>query len=275
MLTFEPIYCYPIPKYILLHLNWLFEICSCLKMQPNAVVMTKPVYSTVDDTNPRYRCCCGCMSVVTGAIIIGILEILGALSNIGGLIAQQVQGNTNGLQGSIYYGIVGAGITIILVVLLFVGIGKEHHAFVLPHLIFQIIGIILMIIGGIFLVITVLCVGIVVSQNGNDSYVAGFTWGIILFAVIALFLAAIFEIWFFVVILKLYRYYKEKRLSSFTSVAQYSYQQQQQQPLGPQPAYSNPGTHPAYNHAGPHPAYNSQGYQQAYGHPGQGYTKYQ
>lgn len=214
------------------------------------IVVQRSAYTGFDEDQPQYKCCCGCMHVKTGAIIIGVLEILGALANIGGLIGQHVQGKSTGLQGSIYYGLVGAGITILVVILLFVGIAQESHPWVIPHLVFQIIGIIALIVGGIILIV-LLAISGAELQNGKIAGIRfdygtndviwdkNVIWGLLIFTIIMLLIIAIFEIWWFVVILKFYRYCRDKKYStSSATVVQYGNQQYGNQQQISQPLYS-------------------------------------
>lgn len=180
------------------------------------VVQTPSAYTGFNEDHPQYHCCT-CVHVKTGAIIIGVLEILWSLTNIGGLLAQHEQKNYAGLDGSIYYGLGGSTIAILVAVLLFVGAVRESHIWVIPHLVVQVMGIIALFIGGI--------AAIVVAATGMKE--TADIWGLLIFTAAILVLFAAFEIWWFKVILQFYRYCKHKKRysSSMGNVIEYGNQQ--------------------------------------------------
>lgn len=204
-------------------------------------IVERSVYTGFEQDQPQYKCCCGCMHIRTGAMVIGVLEILSTLANIGGLIAQRAHGTSTGSQGIISYSL-AACVAILVVILLFVGIAKESHAWVIPHLVFQIIGIIVLIICGIVLIV-------LLASGGDKMVMAKFSgvkvndgtkgiWSVLIFIIIIMFFVmAFFEIWWFIIILKFYRYCKDKKyyMSSSTGVQyenqEYGNRQQMTQPL--------------------------------------------
>lgn len=183
----------------------------------NAVI-ARP-YTGINDSDPKYRCCCNAMHVRVGAIIIGVLELLGAVSNLGGASSAAASGrsNFNGIQGGPYYGIGSAIVLVIVVTLLFIAIAKENAALVIPHLVVQILAIIGLIIFAICMIILFAIGSYHVSTSESGTH---FTVLVIVLVVVFI-ISAILEIWFFVVILKLYRYYKEKSATAYVPVVQF------------------------------------------------------
>lgn len=177
------------------------------------------------ESDPKYKCCCNCMHVRVGAIVIGVLELLGAVSNIGVSFKTFGEGGHHKVPGEPYYQLVGAVILIIAVVVMFIGIKKENPTLLIPHMVVQVVGIISLAILGIVLICFLALGTTAVNQHENiDEASAQATIIAFIFIVIALFVSALIEIWFFVVILKLYRYYQEKRAASYIPAVQYNQQ---------------------------------------------------
>jgi len=96
-------------------------------------------------------------------------------------------------------------IVLICVILLFVAICKENHIFLIPHLIMQIAGLIGLIVGIIMVILSVLGVGLVLALLFGGSV-------IIVASIFCVLLAIVFflEIWFFVVVLRCYRFFRDQ-----------------------------------------------------------------
>jgi hypothetical protein len=96
-----------------------------------------------DDNSQRYRLCC--CHVRTWALVIGILELISLVFQLIGNIVNYAMGNG---RGSFGYGgntlgaLIGSIIFFIIflacVILLLVGLKKENHWMLIPHLILQV-----------------------------------------------------------------------------------------------------------------------------------------
>jgi len=177
-----------------------------------------------DPDSPTYRTCC--CHVRTCTIVIGVLNAIG-------LIAQLIRFCIGNTTSTVTYG--GATITttettasvgwplavsivsfiigVIVVILLFVGVSKQHHAFLIPHLVFQIIGI----IGAVVLII-VMAIGAAglgalsnQSQSSDEANVASAVMIACIIVIVVLIICIGLEIWFFIVVLKCYRFFRDQR----------------------------------------------------------------
>uniref|UniRef100_A0A915JRG1 Uncharacterized protein n=1 Tax=Romanomermis culicivorax TaxID=13658 RepID=A0A915JRG1_ROMCU len=119
------------------------------------------------------------------------------------------------MQISVYRRLMGknpAIILIVVVILMFVGIFQEKHSLVLPHLIYQIIGIVCLVIMAVTFVV-LLSIGFIAvgSSQGQDKGEALGVLGSVAVVLTVIFAVyAAFELWWFFVILKLYKYLKAK-----------------------------------------------------------------
>lgn len=176
--------------------------------------------SKVDNNDgARHRCCCDRVPIVPVAIFIGSFELFIAISNIVRLIVGHVQGlhvYRSGLLRALCANQWLEMITIIVVILLFVGIIQQCHIFVVPHLLFQTIGLILMVIGDLILIF-IFCTGVLTTRNNEEKEENLILIGLILFVAVALFMFIIFSIWWYTVLLSLYSYLKVKQKSRHTS----------------------------------------------------------
>lgn len=179
-----------------------------------------------DANSPRYRTCCCHVRVCT--IVIGVLELFGLIGQLVNACIRYSKGDADikpvttpspdhadhaasfalgaptagSLAGSIISVIVG----LIVVILLFVAVWKQHHLFLIPHLVFQILSIVAMIAVVVLSIIGAIAIGV----NYKDADEGAL---FILLAVLAavLIVAVIIEIWFFVVVLKCYRFLRDQR----------------------------------------------------------------
>jgi len=123
-------------------------------------------------------------------------------------------------RGSLAGTVVGLVVGIIVVVLLFVGVCKENHRFLIPHLVFQIIGMILMAVGIVLMALglaAVTTVGVVAAADGGEggkAVGAGLLIVVIILCII-FGVAIFFELWFFVVVLKCYRFFRDQREATY------------------------------------------------------------
>lgn len=192
-----------------------------MSVPASSIITTRPVYqSTFDSNHPTYKCCCGSIHVVTGGIIIGILEIFGCISSTIGLIVNRATGVE---LGNIYAGFIGSLITLIVVALMFVGINKKQHQWIIPHLVLQTLGILGLLICAIQTIIisATLVASTPVHIQENDLIVTRFSHddaringqvstAIVIVLGILLIIAAVLEIWFLIVILKLCRFLRDQ-----------------------------------------------------------------
>lgn len=179
------------------------------------MITATPIYTVgVDERDPRYQCCCGCMHVRTGAIIIGVIELICSVSSLLAVFVSigQGAGNRTGLPGTNIYGPITAIILIVVVIFMFVGIFQEKHTFVLPHLIYQIVGIVCLAIMAVTFVV-LLSIGFIAvgSSQGQDKGEALGVLGSVAVVLTVIFAVyAALELWWFFVVLKLYKYLKAK-----------------------------------------------------------------
>lgn len=107
------------------------------KFSPMELLRPKSLMETIsihfDPDNPRYKFCCESVRATYGAVLVGILELLGAVT----FFCQVMIENRTSIM-AVSCSIVVLGTTLILVGFLFYGVkfGKAH--FVFPHLVFQV-----------------------------------------------------------------------------------------------------------------------------------------
>lgn len=188
-------------------------------MQPSPVIIsTYPMMmgGANDSMNPRYRCFCQKCHVTFGAKVIGIIEVIGMAitykiymgyfvhpSEITFLTRQL------GLLSFLLMAAVPVG-------LMFIGIKKEKKGFVLPHLVFQIFCIVgFVICSAFFLYFTLIGIGITATVETKSAaqsaiYVTAVMLGLFSFGAFS----ATLEIWWFIVIYRLYEFLKEKQLNN-------------------------------------------------------------
>lgn len=194
-----------------------------------------------DPDSPAYRTCCCHVRVCT--IIIGLCEVLALLVELihicvgfAGRVAaadpklqQQLNITTANAEyapiGSLIVAIISFVIGLVVIVLLFVGVHKQRHGFLIPHLIFQILGIM-----GMITAIVILAVGLVVIRLDPEGAVPStttpantvgyreFTRNILIGTIVVLAIWVCFEIWFFVVVLRCYRFFRDQRETADSAV---------------------------------------------------------
>uniref|UniRef100_A0A915JLT4 DUF7027 domain-containing protein n=1 Tax=Romanomermis culicivorax TaxID=13658 RepID=A0A915JLT4_ROMCU len=111
-------------------------------------------FGGLDDDDPRYKCCCGIIHVRNGAMIIAIVEIifsiLVALGGITGVTSGKYKSSSE--SGSYF----NCGITIIVCLLMIYGLWKTSRYFLIPHMVFQIIFIIICgLLAVVFIILTI------------------------------------------------------------------------------------------------------------------------
>jgi hypothetical protein len=155
-------------------------------------------------------------------MVIGILEAIGLGLNLIGCIWNYAN------LGEIYMvnfivGIVSAAISILVIGLLFYGLSKQKGSFLIPHLVLQVIGIIFLGIAAVFAIILLVTGGGLLAtmiqteakKSGQQQQIDGKVVGGVVIAVgvvmlIGFALAAALEIWFFLVILNCYRFFRDQ-----------------------------------------------------------------
>lgn len=175
------------------------------------------LYITMPSKN--VKCFFKCIPIQRGAVTVGILEIMMALLNITFILTTNEMRETDGLQCTDYYAIAWTIISIAIVALMFIGVGKKLHHYVIPHLIFQIVFIIIMILVEFSVFLIVIVVGSIFDDDDDVE------WGLLIFILVYVLLCTIFEIRMFPVILQLYHCYHNQRNKSFPITAvPYSHQ---------------------------------------------------
>jgi len=191
------------------------------------------------DSSAYKTCCC---HVRTCTLVIGILELIAITAQF---LNTVISGANSGLTGatsgaSIALAVIMFIFGLVVIILLFVGLKKQNHKFLIPHLVFQVFA---MIIVGIFIVIFIL--GVVVAEsNSTDEVVAKAVLIAGIIGIVVCALAIAFEIWFFVVVLRCYRFFRDQGQAGYPAniqlatvgMQQQNYpqvQQQQQYPYYP------------------------------------------
>jgi len=199
-----------------------------VQQQPTTYVYAQPQHFP-EEHSSRYRCCC-CCDVTTGAMTIGILQIIGCAI---ALIYSVVTFITFTVVYSAFI-IPSSIITIIFVVaqiiaasLMLYGISRKKHKYILPELIFEGIGLVCIVIGFIASIVIASMSDTFAKDLCNNDYSCwdnynyygyindydAFKDAIIAFGIamsIIFAIALAFYIWFFVVILRCYQYVKAK-----------------------------------------------------------------
>uniref|UniRef100_A0A915KEM0 Lysosomal-associated transmembrane protein 4B n=1 Tax=Romanomermis culicivorax TaxID=13658 RepID=A0A915KEM0_ROMCU len=173
---------------------------------PALTPISAPIF---DESQSKYKCCCGCMHSRTGGIIIGILELIAVVVNFAVYASNYAQSESS--TGQFVVSLLATSIVAVIVVLLFFGIKKENHNYIIPHLVLQILGIVALAIVAIINIVAV-CVSstVVASSDKNSQTTTAVLLTVIAVSIVVL-LSAIFQIWFFVVILRLYHFYRDKK----------------------------------------------------------------
>lgn len=101
---------------------------------------------------------------------------------------------------------------LIVVPLLLFGVLKERHVFLIPHLVYQAIMLIINVIFLIFFCLGAVAVAVAVAATSKSSgaeYV-GVTVGLFVFLIFVAGISILLDVYFFFVVFKCYRYLKEK-----------------------------------------------------------------
>jgi len=194
------------------------------------------------DSSAYKTCCC---HVRTCTLVIGILELIAIVAQF--LInvisnAIDARADTGTVVGvSIALAVIMFLAGLVVVILLFVGLRKQNEKFLIPHLVFQVIAMVIVGIYIVFFVIAMIAGSVVVAtskssvthdddNNGVRVHVTGqeestaVTGSAILIigtiGIIVCALAIALEIWFFVVVLRCYRFFRDQRQAGFTGNVQ-------------------------------------------------------
>jgi hypothetical protein len=154
-------------------------------------------------------------------LVIGIIELVGLIIQFISGIGSYASGGA-GKTGSSYGltlsgvigGVIGFVIGLIVVILLLYGLNKIKPVFVIPHLVMQIIGIVLLIISAIGYFVMA---GIAGSGSNEDfrrqETNRGAVIGVLVGAGFVMLAIALVEVFFFWVILRAYRYLKDRKFA--------------------------------------------------------------
>lgn len=169
----------------------------------HSVIVVHPDFDDVDKGS-RHKCCCNRIHVKKGAIAVGVVESICCLLTVI-IVGLGYGGNQsdNKRYAMFVQGLVGSSLLLLVVNFMFGGIQKKSAYFLIPHLVLQILIIIWSIIMTIAMIIF-LCNKVSENENVTTRAKVGFSIGICL-----VFLVAVIEIWFFVVVLKCFRYLRD------------------------------------------------------------------
>jgi len=173
-----------------------------------------------DENNPQYRCCCSCCHVKTGAIIIGVLELIYTVYEIcvnAWTLATHLPDDKVVLSVvCIRLGI--NAIFFFAILLMFISIPSVNHNLVWPHLIMQFIFVIYL----LFLIIMAIYAIIKrhdpniqhAISDSNDQQEVDSANSVLVYAICIIAIATIYMLlqgWWIMVIRNLQRYLKDKR----------------------------------------------------------------
>lgn len=183
-------------------------------MQPNIQVVT--VVPQFDPNSSRYRCWFGgCCRITTCVRVIGVLELIGVIIDFISTIVQYTQLPNGPRRTDLIIGIVTFLIGITVIAMLFYGVSKERAAFLIPHMVLQIIALILF---GVAIVLFGLAASAVTAnvavhnRSNYDTYgdAVETSMAVCIALLIVLLLVFFLEILFFINVLRCYRYLKDK-----------------------------------------------------------------
>lgn len=200
--------------------------------EKQTLMITMPPRNNVTSSRhrTRYHCCCGCVHCRTGTIIIAVLELVGVVLNgINSVVnyfltskdfdesPSLVPGKSLNV-GSFGFSIAGMVITVVIIGLLFYAIASNKRYFVIPHLVYQLLGIAALLIGAVMSVCGLVAGDkvpyfdhqAIITGDGSDSSEEKPNPIYIITLEIILFASALIEVWFLYVVYKFYRYLKEK-----------------------------------------------------------------
>lgn len=143
------------------------------------------------------------------------MELIGIVLNFLGVVVNFSLGTVGNSAFSLGFGILGTVFTILVVILLFYAIFKEKPLFVIPHLIYQVFGIVGLFVGALVTLIELASgkrvayvdTGIYHHDSTSESFLV---YAIIV--IVILIICALIEIWCFFIVYKFYLYLKEKNL---------------------------------------------------------------
>lgn len=186
---------------------------------PHTVVYMAPMRSSggggagafdFNENDPRYKCCCGCMHVRNGAILLAIVELV---FSVLGVLAALAGGGGRNRMGTSSVSFANCVVTIVVSSSMLFGLKKTRRYFLVPHVIVQFFSIIGFFVGAIFFAISAMGSGS--SHNGfgrsSDEYPA-LVYGIA--AILCLIIVAL-ECWFFSVVWRAFRYLRDKQTARF------------------------------------------------------------
>lgn len=162
--------------------------------------MDKSTTSSLVDNGHGDRCCCEIMHVQTGSILIGVIEICAVLGQLAYLIAMSTEGVEN--KTELVYSLGGMIVALASVASMFYGISKQRSTFLVPHLSFQLLTIIVFMLAATFLLVWS------ILELRQDEPKSPITFSLVVAGIF--YIMAVFEVWFFVVVLSCYRLIRDR-----------------------------------------------------------------
>lgn len=179
------------------------------------MIQAVTVVPQFDPNSSRYRCWLGgCCRITTCVKIIGILELIGVTIDLIGTIVTYSQSPTSGRRSDLIIGIVTFLVAVVIIGMLFYGMAKQKAIYLLPHLIMQIIGLVLLAVGVILfgLSASAAAAGAAANYKYTEEHYDATTVAVCVVILVLLLLVFLLEILFFINVLRCYRYLKEKTI---------------------------------------------------------------
>uniref|UniRef100_A0A914UHV6 MARVEL domain-containing protein n=1 Tax=Plectus sambesii TaxID=2011161 RepID=A0A914UHV6_9BILA len=173
-------------------------------------------FPAFDPADQRYTACCRGCHIQTAALVVGFVELLWCVIQVFGLIRNWT---IFGSSYIIYFliGMLGVIMLVIVVLMLFYGIKIQSAFWVAPHLFCQVFIIIIAFVAAIIVLLFVIFgqyAGIRGLVGHDDYQMSDQTttyFGIALF--IFYLIVGLLEVWFLLIVYKLYRYLREKEVA--------------------------------------------------------------
>jgi len=166
----------------------------------------------LEPNHRKYKCCCGSVQSTTGALIVGSIHLLMAITAMSALIHARPFLAVKGLHDvGVAVEVIGAVficLGLLVTLLLILGIVKKNCYLLIPYITYQIFNIILDVIGGIGLIVATLLLattkhGAVSNDEIRNWAILGWTLGILIM------LSSTIECWFLTIVLSAYHYLRD------------------------------------------------------------------
>uniref|UniRef100_A0A915HNZ6 MARVEL domain-containing protein n=1 Tax=Romanomermis culicivorax TaxID=13658 RepID=A0A915HNZ6_ROMCU len=192
---------------------------------PQAIIYTAPVRPCggsgafdVNENDPRYKCCCGCMYVRNGAMLLAIVELVFSVLGVLGALGD---GGGRKRIGTSSVSFINCAVTIVVSALMIYGIKKTKRYFLVPHVIYQLIFIVACMVGAIFFAIS--SIGSGSTSNGHGSSSEEYSSLVCAIAAVLCLVMVVLNCWFFVVVWATFRYLRDKETAKMQGTAMIQY----------------------------------------------------